>query len=126
MADTALLASLIFRSSSGPINDSIYTSLLTDKISLNLGFVMENASEALRSLYFYIFDHYEIDFLILNGKKLIPVEVKSSSYSSQKSLDLFCEKYSDRVDDRRCVIYPEDVKKDGSTIFIPFYMAMCL
>ncbi len=131
MADTALLVSQIFRSSKEPMTDSIYTSLVTDKISLNLGFVMENAvAQALRSnghdLYFYMFDHYEIDFLIPNGKKVIPIEVKSSSYSSHKSLDVFCEKYSDRVDNRRYVIYSKDLKKEGSTIFIPFYMAMCL
>lgn len=131
MADTALLVSQIFRSSKEPITDSIYTSLVTDKISLNLGFVMENAvAQALRSnghdLYFYMFDHYEIDFLIPNGKKVIPIEVKSSSYSSHKSLDVFCVKYSDRVDNRRYVIYSKDLKKEGSTIFIPFYMAMCL
>lgn len=131
MADTALLVSQIFRSSKEPMSDSIYTSLVTDKISLNLGFVMENAvAQALRSnghdLYFYMFDHYEIDFLIPNGKKVIPIEVKSSSYSSHKSLDVFCEKYSDRVDNRRYVIYSKDLKKEGSTIFIPFYMAMCL
>ncbi len=131
MADTALLVCQIFQSSKAPINDSIYISLVTDKISLNLGFVMENAvAQALRSnghdLYFYIFDHYEIDFLIPNGKKVIPIEVKSSSYSSHKSLDVFCEKYSDRVDNRRYVIYSKDLKKEGSTIFIPFYVAMCL
>lgn len=131
MADTGLLVSQIFRSSASPINDSIYTSLITDKISLNIGMVIENAiAGALRTsghdLYFYIFDHYEIDFVLPSGKKVIPIEVKSSSYSSHKSLDVFSQKYSSRVDNIRYVIYSKDLKKEGNVIFIPFYMAMCL
>ncbi len=131
MADTGLLVSQIFRSSEKAINDSIYTALITDRISLNIGMVIENAvAQALRTcghdLYFYMFDHYEIDFLLPNGKKVIPIEVKSSTYSSHKSLDVFCEKYSSRVDNRRYVVYSKDLKKEGNFIFIPFYMAMCL
>ena len=131
MADTGLLVSQIFRSSTSPINDSIYTALVTDKISLNIGMIIENAvAEALRTsghdLYFYIFDHYEIDFVLPSGKKVIPIEVKSSSYSTHKSLDMFCEKYSSRVDNRRYVIYSKDLKKEGNLVYIPFYMAMCL
>lgn len=131
MADTGLLVSQIFRSSTSPINDSIYTALITDKISLNIGMIIENAvAEALRTsghdLYFYIFDHYEIDFVLPSGKKVIPIEVKSSSYSTHKSLDMFCEKYSSRVDNRRYVIYSKDLKKEGNLVYIPFYMAMCL
>ena len=131
MADTGLLVSQIFRSSEKPINDSIYTALITDKISLNIGMVIENAvAQALKTsghdLYFYMFDHYEIDFLLPSGKKVIPIEAKSSTYSSHKSLDVFSEKYSSRVDNRRYVIYSKDLKKEGNVIFIPFYMTMCL
>ncbi len=131
MADTGLLVSQIFRSSKEPINDSIYTSLITDKISLNIGMVIENAvAQALKTngydLYFYMFDHYEIDFLLQNGKKVIPIEVKSSSYSTHKSLDVFSEKYSSRVDNTRYVIYSKDLKKEGNIMFVPFYMTMCL
>lgn len=131
MADTGLLVSMIFQASKEPINDSIYTSLITDKISLNIGMVMENAvAQALRSsgheLYFYIFERYEIDFLLQSGKKIIPIEVKSSSYSSHKSLDAFSEKYSSRIDNRRYIIYSKDLKKEGNIVYIPFYMSMCL
>lgn len=131
MADTGLLVTQIFRASKEPMNDSIYTSLISDKISLNIGMIMENAvAEALKTnghdLYFYMFDHYEIDFLLQKGKKVIPIEVKSSSYSTHKSLDAFCEKYSSRVDNTRYVIYSKDLKKEGNIVFIPFYMAMCL
>lgn len=131
MADTGLLVSQIFRASKEPMNDSIYTSLISDKISLNVGMIMENAvAQALKTnghdLYFYMFDHYEIDFLLQKGKKVIPIEVKSSSYSTHKSLDVFSSKYSSRVDNTRYLIYSKDLKKEGNIVFIPFYMAMCL
>lgn len=131
MADTGLLVSQIFKASNVPINESIYNSLVLGKISLNLGMVIENAIAQILSanghdLYFYLFNNYEIDFLIPKDKKVIPIEVKSSSYRSHKSLDLFCEKYSSRVDNYRYVIYSKDLKKEGNIIYIPFYMAMCL
>ena len=44
--------------------------------------------------------YYEIDFLLSRAQKICPVEVKSSGYKTHKSLDLFCEKYSDRIKDR--------------------------
>lgn len=55
----------------------------------------------------------------------MPIEVKSSSYHSHKSLDNFQAKYSDRVKESY-VIYGKDVKREGNIIFIPFYMTMFL
>lgn len=55
-------------------------------------------------LFYYTFPHatshknYEIDFLLSRGKKIYPIEVKSSGYNSHKSLDEFCLKFSDRID----------------------------
>jgi len=43
-------------------------------------------------------NYYEVDFLLADGAKLNPVEVKSSGYKSHVSIDRFSEKYSNRVE----------------------------
>ena len=130
MGDTGLLVTSIFADSKLPIEDSIYKQLIVDKLGVNMGMVMENAvAQALvcsgHELFFHRFDRYEIDFLLTSGKKLLPIEVKSSSYSTHKSLDKFQDKYSDRVKNSY-VIYSKDVKREGNTTYIPFYMTMFL
>lgn len=130
MGDTGLLVSAIFLDSQEPIEQSIYKQLIVDKLGVNMGMVMENVvAQTLVSsgyeLFFHRFDKYEIDFLLTSGKKLIPIEVKSSSYHAHKSLDAFQEKYSDRVKNSY-VIYSNDIKREGNVTYIPFYMAMFL
>ncbi len=130
MADTGLFVTSIFADSKEPIEQSIYKQLIVDKLGVNMGMVMENAvAQAFvcsgHELYFHRFDRYEVDFLLTSGKKLIPVEVKSSSYSTHRSLDEFQSKYSDRVK-KSYVIYSKDLKSDGNVTFIPFYMTMFL
>ena len=130
MGDTGLLVTQIFADSKEPIEQSIYKQLIIDKLGVNMGMVMENAvAQALvmsgYELFFHKFDRYEVDFLLASGKKLLPIEVKSSSYSSHKSLDEFQSKYSDRI---KCsyVIYSKDLKREGNITYIPFYMTMFL
>ena len=41
--------------------------------------------------------NYEVDFLIADGDKISPVEVKSSGYKAHASLDAFCKKFSARI-----------------------------
>lgn len=130
MGDTGLLVTAIFADSKEPIEQSIYKQLIVDKLGVNIGMVMENAvAQGLVSsgyeLFFHRFERYEVDFLLANGKKLLPIEVKSSSYSSHKSLDKFQEKYSDRVK-TSYVIYSKDIKREKNTTYIPFYMTSFL
>lgn len=130
MGDTGLFVTAVFADSKMPIEQSIYKQLILDKPSVNIGMVIENAvAQALTAsgheLFFHRFDRYEIDFLLTSGKKLLPIEVKSSSYHSHKSLDNFQAKYSDRVKESY-VIYGKDVKREGNITFIPFYMTMFL
>lgn len=130
MGDTGLLVTSIFADSKTPIKESIYKQLIIDKLGVNIGMVMENAvAQTLvcsgYELFFHRFDRYEIDFLLTSGKKLIPIEVKSSSYRSHKSLDEFQSKYSDRVQSSY-VIYGKDIKREGNITYIPFYMTMFL
>ncbi len=130
MGDTGLLTTQIFMNSNQPIQESIYKQLIVDKININLGMIFENAiAQILRSkgyeLFFHNFDHHEIDFMIPDGKKIIPLEVKSSVYKSHRSLDLFCNKYSKQVS-KQYVICGKDLKTESGITFIPFYMAMFL
>ena len=69
--------------------------------------------------------YYEIDFLLSRGKKICPIEVKSSSHANHISLDEFCKKYSARVGERY-LIYTKDLAKDGATWLLPDYMTMFL
>lgn len=130
MGDTGLFVTAVFADSKMPIEQSIYKQLILDKLGVNIGMVIENAvAQTLiasgHELFFHRFDRYEIDFLITSGKKLLPIEVKSSSYHTHKSLDNFQAKYSDRVKESY-VIYGKDVKREGNITFIPFYMTMFL
>ncbi len=130
LSDTGLLVTSIFRDSNEKIEDSIYKQIIFNKIGINLGTILENSiAQMLKAngheLYFHIFEHYEIDFLLTEGKKIIPIEVKSSSYLNHKSIDKLNEKYSDRIK-TNYVIYSKDIKKIGNVNYIPFYMAIFL
>ena len=116
----------------------IYKKLLSDKLSADLGYVYENVvAQILRSqghsLYYYAFKkennlidresgNYEIDFLISRGDKISPLEIKSSGYKAHKSLDKFCEKYSSRIS-TPYLLYTKDLRKEGSIVYLPIYMA---
>ena len=65
--------------------------------------------------------YYEIDFLIADGSKVSPIEVKSSGYKAHTSIDKFSEKFSSRTQ-QKYLIYTKDLKKDGDTLCIPVYM----
>lgn len=130
LADTGLFVTLAFWDKEFTEN-VIYQKLWADKLSTNLGYVYENmVAQMLRTsgyeLYYHTFQHtsnhnYEIDFLLSKGSKLLPIEVKSSGYKAHKSLDVFCEKFSERINER-VLLYTKDFQKDGSTMCVPVYM----
>ena len=68
---------------------------------------------------------YEIDFLIVNKRKICPIEVKSSGYRTHKSFDYLIDKYQMK-NEERFIIYSKDLKYEDRIVYIPFYMAMCL
>ena len=133
-ADTGLFVTLAFWDKDYTEND-IYQKLLNDKLSTNLGYIYENMIAQMlaasgNKLFYYTWPrdathNYEIDFLMSKGSKLYPIEVKSSGYSTHKSLDAFCEKYSSRVGERY-LIYTKDFRKDGPTTLLPVFMTMFL
>lgn len=130
VGDTGLMVTLCFWDKKYADN-AIYEKLLSDKLSVNLGYVYENlVAQMLRAagnkLFYYTFPkdekhNYEIDFILSRGAKLWPIEVKSEGYKSHSSLDAFCEKFSSRVD-KRLLTYSKDLRKDGQTLLVPFYM----
>lgn len=70
-------------------------------------------------------NHIEIDFLIKEGKKICPVEVKSGNYKSHSSLDKFRKKFSSKLGNSY-ILYTKDVMIKDDIIHLPLYMAMCL
>lgn len=134
-SDTGLFVTLAFKDSDITEN-VIYSKLLNDKLSTNLGYVYENViAQILRTTGKNLFYHtipyaegkkyYEIDFVIPDKHKISPVEVKSSGYRAHKSLDEFCLKFSDRILNKY-LIYTKDYKRENGVEYIPIYMTMFL
>lgn len=135
LCDTGLFVTLAFWNKKFTDN-IIYNKLLSDKLSADLGYVYENiVAQTLKAagheLYYYTFpsetsNHlHEIDFLLTDGDKIMPIEVKSSNYHSHTSLDRFCEKFSSRIR-KEYIIYTKDLRKEGSILLLPAYMAQFL
>ena len=134
-SDTGLFVTLAFKDRDITEN-VIYDKLLSDKLGTNLGYVYENVIAQMlkatgKNLFYHTIPYaegkkyYEIDFVIPDGHKISPIEVKSSGYKSHKSLDQFCIKYSDRIMNKY-VIYTKDYKRENGIDYIPVYMTMFL
>lgn len=136
MADTGLLVTHTFMDNSFTENE-LYKAILFDKLNINEGMIMENAvAQMLRAnghkLYFYSRsdsshreNHMEIDFLITEGKKIAPVEVKSGNYRAHSSLDKFRKRFSAKIGNSY-ILYDKDVMIKDGIIHLPFYMTMFL
>lgn len=135
LADTGLFVTLMFKDRSFTDN-TVYQALLSDKLPANLGSVYENVvAQELSAQGHRLFYHtwpkvganrnFEIDFVISDGKKISPVEVKSSGYKTHASLDAFGEKYASRIG-RRFLAYTKDLRRDGEVVCIPTYMTRFL
>lgn len=133
--DTGLFVTLAFWDKKFTDN-TIYHKLLSDKLSADLGYVYENAiAQMLKAsgheLYYYTFPtdsgkhNYEVDFLIADGDKISPIEVKSSGYKAHASLDAFCKKFSARIMNKY-LIYTKDMRKEEDVQYLPAYMTMFL
>lgn len=136
MADTGLLVTQTFKDK--PFTDNeIYRAILFDKLNINEGMIVENiVAQMLRinreRLYFYSRsdnlkreNDMEIDFLITEGKKVTPIEVKSGSYHSHASLDKFRKKFASVIG-TPYILYPKDVMIKDGIIHLPLYMAELL
>lgn len=136
MADTGLLVTHTFRDKKYTDNE-LYRAILFDKLNINEGMLMENiVAQMFRKrrerLYFYSRsdsqnreNHMEIDFLIAEGKKISPVEVKSGDYRSHSSLDKFRKHFSS-ITGNSYILYTKDVMIKDGIIHLPLYMAELL
>ena len=136
MADTGLLVTQTFMDKAFTEN-GLYRAILFDKLSINEGMIMENVvAQMLRTnghkLYFYSRsdatnrkNDMEIDFLITEGKKICPIEVKSNNYVSHSSLDKFRDNFSSKLGNSY-ILYSKDVLVKDGIIHLPIYMAMFL
>lgn len=131
LSDTGLFVTLMFKDKDF-VENEIYEKLLSDKLSVNLGYLYENiVAQCLTASGNELFYHtimnerskhnYEIDFLLTVKNKVIPLEVKSSGYKTHKSLDVFTGKYSDRIA-RRYIVYTKDLCKEQDIFCVPVYM----
>ena len=136
MADTGLLFSLAF-SETEIMDNEIYKAILFDKLQLNEGMFLENIVAQLlvssgKKLFFYSNssrensdDRMEIDFLIAQGRKIAPLEIKSSRYQQHVSLDKFTTKFKMRISNRY-IVYTKDLMEKDGVCFVPVYMAEML
>ena len=130
-SDVGLFVTLAFKDKNYTEN-VIYNKLLSDKLDTNLGYLYENVVAQMliakgNNLFYYTMksdtsNHlYEIDFLISEGDKVCPIEVKSGNYRYHKSLDTFCQKFSSRVRDKY-VVHTKDYRWENGINYIPVYM----
>lgn len=131
LSDTGLFVTLMFMDRDFTEND-IYQKLLSDKMPANLGYLYENiVAQMLVSGGNELFYHtmrneqtkhnYEIDFLIARKNKICPIEVKSSGYKTHTSIDVFSEKFSDRIS-QKYLVYTKEFAKEKNLLCIPVYM----
>lgn len=134
-ADIGIFVTLAFKDKDFTQND-LYLKLLSAKSQANLGYVFENmVAQTLATngheLYYYTFQNeaskhnYEIDFIISEGNKIYPIEVKSSGYKTHSSLDAFSRKFSSRII-RNILIQTKDYEKNDNYEYLPIYMAQFL
>lgn len=130
ICDTGLFTTLMFKDSDFTEN-TVYEKLLSDNLGANLGYLYENVVAQIltangNELFYHTIKNevsrhsYETDFLITRKNKICPIEVKSSSYRTHKSIDAFCEKYSSRILNKY-LIYTKDFSKDKDIFCLPVY-----
>ena len=136
VGDTGLFVTLAFKDKDFTEN-ILYNKLLNDKLSSNLGYLYENIVAQMlvcsgNKLFFHTWPtesgkhNYEIDFLLSRDTKVVPVEVKSSTYKTHVSLDEFCKKYSSRIANDSYLIYTKDYDKKDTVKYLPAYLAYFL
>lgn len=133
LGDTGLLINLAFDDGSF-FDNQYYQDILLGKLHVNEGMVIENVvAQCLRANNHKIRYHIhsdseskrttrEVDFLIRQGRKIVPIEVKSSNSKNVKSLIEFKENFSNRIV-QPIVLHDGDVKQEDNILYFPYFMA---
>ena len=134
--DTGLLVSLAFRDRPY-LENELYRAILLDKLHVNEGMILENmVAQCLRANgrrpFFYVERDadtrkttLEVDFVIRQGNKVIPLEVKSGAAQTAKSLLRLKAKYGNRIGEG-IVLHHEEIKNKEGIWYLPYYMATVL
>lgn len=102
------------------------------KIPANLGYLYENAVAQMihasgRELYYHTWakenstHYYETDFLLAQGRKVIPVEVKSSGTGRHESLTEFARRYAANML-TPIIVSQKDLGEADGFLYVPVYM----
>ena len=130
--DTGILVTLTFQDDDF-LDNTLYRDILLNKIGINEDMLMENVvTQMLRThghrLFFYSIrssqeyhENIEIDFLIRQGRKISPIEVKSLDYKNHTSFDRFDKKFSNKIGDK-FILYTKDLMVREGIIYLPLYM----
>ena len=119
------------------LENELCRAVLRDQLQVNEGMLVENVvAQCLKAnghrAYYYAERNpetrkttMEIDLLIWQGKKIVPIEVKSSGSSSIKSLVRFKEKFGKRIGEA-IVLHHGEIKRQDDVWYLPYYMATLL
>ena len=129
--DTGLLYTLSFMKIHE--DDRFYKSLIHDKLHINEGMFTENyVAQVLKTkgytdLFFYekrdaktFKTIMEIDFLVIDNRKVAPIEVKSSDEISLTSIKRFKQTFDGKVS-HGLVIYDGDYKVEDNITYLPIF-----
>ncbi|MBQ9318709.1 MAG: DUF4143 domain-containing protein [Bacilli bacterium] len=105
-----------------------YSEILLDKNEMFKGVLTENYVACTfypksKELYYYIFDKYEIDFLIKIDGEIIPVEVKNGRRTNSKSLNEYMKKYHPKYGMR---VSLKNFGFDNNLKLVPLYALFCV
>ncbi len=124
LADVGLLTTLYGK--------SCKLQIVSGKGDMNKGAVYENVvaqeltAHGFRLYYYNSKKKGELDFIIEQAGKVLPIEVKSGKdYERHSALDNVLG-ISGYGIDRAVVLSPGNVKKDGKLVYLPVYMVMFL
>lgn len=131
LSDIGLFVTLMFMDRPAAQNE-LYVKLLSNKLPANLGFLYENLVAQMinatgRELYYHTWSkegsthYYEIDFLITQGTKVIPIEVKSSGTGNNESLKEFGRRFTTHTGSSY-LISQKDVDTRNGILYKPVYM----
>ena len=130
LSDTGLFTTLLFNDES-KAHEDIYKKLLSNRLPENLGYLYENAVAQIlassgKKLYYHTWKKtesthsYEIDFLIIQDRKLVPIEVKSSRIRPHHSIDDFIRKYSSLTGEQ-WILSQRDIGSADGILLWPVY-----